>query len=716
MKKNIKLLQLLLLGLLFSAVSCAGIKKAEKETNREVPKVENPSQKTEAKPSKNEKTAETEKNAKPNVKSEEQKPAAKNGTAIEKPQTKPAEKIQPIARSNTAKTPAAAGNTQTAKPTEKPKAAPPKTAEEPKPKTDAVKQAAPKLEKKEPPKATEKPKSSTAENTAKPNQAEKLSSGNAKQPPSAGAGTANGKTDGNAKLEKQPAQPGLGTKITAEKPKTDTAKTPAAAGNNQTAKPKLAEKPALDSVKEAPKAGTTGGSVKTEKPKAKPAEKVQPIAKTDRPQTAEKPKPKTEAAKRTAPKLEKKDSPKPAAGAQAKNTAPVKKAEKTEYKTAEKNVPKRETKPAATERTFEPALPVDEAHTETAKAHTESPKSTPKKPKRTEPQISKEALLKELYSDSAKNNGSRSAQSTPEEHGFFSEFPSTEPDNSKEPVISRTVKLYTGQRLRLDYPGEGWVYLGESTAQKGIKYQQRKLQNGITVFNFNTENKGSYLLNFSRFDAFSDNFIADSVLVEVEDSVQKLNNVVKAPDFKGTLTGADSIAAEPAVPQNSRMTVNPNLENKKAETAASEKTETVKTAEAEAVNTEAEIPKKTVGKSPVISDSPDVLIAMETETKETKPQEPSAEESLESIRKSIASGNASEALNNLNSFFQNYSVRADEAWFLRGQAYELNGKEKNIKLALDAYQTVVKAYPDSARWDEADARIRYIKKFYVNID
>lgn len=714
MKKNIKLLQLLLLGLLFSAVSCAGIKKAEKETNREVPKVENPSQKTEAKPSKNEKTAETEKNAKPNVKSEEQKPAAKNGTAIEKPQTKPAEKIQPIARSNTAKTPAAAGNTQTAKPTEKPKAAPPKTAEEPKPKTDAVKQAAPKLEKKEPPKATEKPKSSTAENTAKPNQAEKLSSGNAKQPPSAGAGTANGKTDGNAKLEKQPAQPGLGTKITAEKPKTDTAKTPAAAGNNQTAKPKLAEKPALDSVKEAPKAGTTDGSVKTEKPKAKPAEKVQPIAKTDRPQTAEKPKPKTEAVKRTAPKLEKKDSPKPAAGAQAKNPAPVKKAEKTEYKTAEKNVPKRETKPAATERTFEPVLPVDAAHTETAKAHTESPKSTPKKPKRTEPQISKEALLKELYSDSAKNNGSRSAQSTPEEHGFFSEFPSTEPDSSKEPVISRTVKLYTGQRLRLDYPGEGWVYLGESTAQKGIKYQQRKLQNGITVFNFNTENKGSYLLNFSRFDAFSDNFIADSVLVEVEDSIQKLNNVVKAPDFKGTLTGADSIAAEPAVPQNSRMTVNPNLENKKAETAANEKTETVKTAEA--VNTEAEIPKKTVGKSPVISDSPDVLIAMETETKETKPQEPSAEESLESIRKSIASGNASEALNNLNSFFQNYSVRADEAWFLRGQAYELNGKEKNIKLALDAYQTVVKAYPDSARWDEADARIRYIKKFYVNID
>lgn len=714
MKKNIKLLQLLLLGLLFSAVSCAGIKKAEKETNREVPKVENPSQKTEAEPSKNEKTAETEKKAKPNVKSEEQKPAAKNGTALEKPQTKPAEKIQPIARSNTAKTPATAGNTQTAKPTEKPKAASPKTAEEPKPKTEAVKQAAPKLEKKEPPKATEKPKSSAAENTAKPNQAEKPSSGNAKQPPSAGAGTANGKTDGNAKLEKQPAQPGLGTKITAEKPKTDTAKTPAAAGNNQTAKPKLAEKPALDSVKEAPKAGTTGGSVKTEKPKAKPAEKVQPIAKTDRPQTAEKPKPKTEAVKRTAPKLEKKDSPKPAAGAQAKNTAPVKKAEKTEYKTAEKNVPKRETKPAATERTFEPALPVDEAHTETAKAHTESPKSTPKKPKRTEPQISKEALLKELYSDSAKNNGSRSAQSTPEEHGFFSEFPSTEPDNSKEPVISRTVKLYTGQRLRLDYPGEGWVYLGESTAQKGIKYQQRKLQNGITVFNFNTENKGSYLLNFSRFDAFSDNFIADSVLVEVEDSIQKLNNVVKAPDFKGTLTGADSIAAEPAVPQNSRMTVNPNLENKKAETAANEKTETVKTAEA--VNTEAEIPKKTVGKSPVISDSPDVLIAMETETKETKPQEPSAEESLESIRKSIASGNASEALNNLNSFFQNYSVRADEAWFLRGQAYELNGKEKNIKLALDAYQTVVKAYPDSARWDEADARIRYIKKFYVNID
>lgn len=84
----------------------------------------------------------------------------------------------------------------------------------------------------------------------------------------------------------------------------------------------------------------------------------------------------------------------------------------------------------------------------------------------------------------------------------FSEFPSTEPDESKEEKASRSVKLYTGQRLEVVYPGEGWVYLGESSAQKGIKYQQRKLQSGTSIFHFGAGDEGSYILNFSYFDVF----------------------------------------------------------------------------------------------------------------------------------------------------------------------------------------------------------------------
>jgi len=88
---------------------------------------------------------------------------------------------------------------------------------------------------------------------------------------------------------------------------------------------------------------------------------------------------------------------------------------------------------------------------------------------------------------------------------------------------------------------------------------------------------------------------------------------------------------------------------------------------------------------------------------------------LDMIRGYISEGNAANALNSAEDFFKNYSVNLDEALFLRGQAYELNGPNKNVKKALEAYQTLTKAYPESKFWDKADARIRYIKKFYIDI-
>jgi outer membrane protein assembly factor BamD (BamD/ComL family) len=55
----------------------------------------------------------------------------------------------------------------------------------------------------------------------------------------------------------------------------------------------------------------------------------------------------------------------------------------------------------------------------------------------------------------------------------------------------------------------------------------------------------------------------------------------------------------------------------------------------------------------------------------------------------------------------------DEGWFLRGQAYEANSAARDIRKALGAYQTLVSAFPESSRWNEADARIRYIKQYYL---
>ncbi len=274
----------------------------------------------------------------------------------------------------------------------------------------------------------------------------------------------------------------------------------------------------------------------------------------------------------------------------------------------------------------------------------------------------------------------------------FSEFPSTEPDESKEEKATRSVKLYTGQRLEVVYPGEGWVYLGESSAQKGIKYQQRKLQSGTSIFHFGAGDEGSYILNFSYFDVFSDNFISDSIAVHVEKAKTKLNNTVKAPDYKG--------------PINTQKENKPDLkkENKYDEVLAGTPLKAESSSSA----------KKNENKK--VYDAPDLVTVTEKSESKTSGQDfKSAAEMLDMIRGYISEGNAVSALNSAEDFFKNYSVNLDEALFLRGQAYELNGPNKNVKKALEAYQTLTKAYPESKFWDKADARIRYIKKFYIDI-
>ena len=291
----------------------------------------------------------------------------------------------------------------------------------------------------------------------------------------------------------------------------------------------------------------------------------------------------------------------------------------------------------------------------------------------------------------------------------FSEFPSTEPDESKEEKASRSVKLYTGQRLEVVYPGEGWVYLGESSAQKGIKYQQRKLQSGTSIFHFGAVDEGSYILNFSHFDVFSDNFISDSIAVHVEKAKTKLSNTVKAPDYKGAVNTAKELEKKESLIDKKNKIGHENESKKDIESskyAAGAMSGTPLKADSSAKKNE----------NSTVYDSPDILTVTEkSESKTAGKDLKSAAEVLDMIRGYISEGNAANALNSAEDFFKNYSVNLDEALFLRGQAYELNGPNKNVKKALEAYQTLTKAYPESKFWDKADARIRYIKKFYIDI-
>ena len=84
-------------------------------------------------------------------------------------------------------------------------------------------------------------------------------------------------------------------------------------------------------------------------------------------------------------------------------------------------------------------------------------------------------------------------------------------------------------------------------------------------------------------------------------------------------------------------------------------------------------------------------------------------------QKSYDTGKYADALSYLDRFFDKAVTRVDEGLYLKGQTLEANSEVRNIKSALETYDTLVKTYPQSIDWEKANERITYLKRFYFNI-
>ncbi len=263
--------------------------------------------------------------------------------------------------------------------------------------------------------------------------------------------------------------------------------------------------------------------------------------------------------------------------------------------------------------------------------------------------------------------------------GIWESEPVAPPVNPKAVLVppSRSASVSVGQTLEVLYPGSGWVFLGDASAQNGLGYEKRKLEKTDTLFTFRALKAGNYILNFSRFDVLEDAFSSDSLAVTVSDSDLKRNDTVRSPGYRAAAgtpnagTSASlSLTAASAAPASPTMIDEPVL---KPGTPLS------------GANPAASVPA---------SDAADLLKKAQT---------------------ALAGKDPPTALNLLDAYFSVAVASLDEGWFLRGQAYEANSPSRDVRKALDAYETLVSAYPDSLRWKEADARIRYIKQFYQKI-
>lgn len=292
---------------------------------------------------------------------------------------------------------------------------------------------------------------------------------------------------------------------------------------------------------------------------------------------------------------------------------------------------------------------------------------------------------------------------------IFSVALSKEPETEQKVKVSRMVAVEEKQRLELTYPGHGWVYVGEQTSQQGLKYEQRKLQDNNSIFMFTAEKKGDYVLHFSYFDVFTNDFITDAVAVSVSAARSSAaKSMVRAPEYKNEAEAAEETAqsqpgtsGQTAAQQSDRTTGNAGAES------------VAQTAQTGTAGSDRAGTKGVSASAGVSTDAAGSAAAVENTAEQETSLTP--EQLLESARTAIAAADANAALQYLDRFFAVSTEKLDEGWFLKGRAYELNGSVRNIRLALDAYRMLTGSFPQSKYWAEADSRIRYITNFYVNI-
>ena len=340
-----------------------------------------------------------------------------------------------------------------------------------------------------------------------------------------------------------------------------------------------------------------------------------------------------------------------------------------------------------------------------------------------------ETTLADLISDFEKQGGSHGYEPPPtfqeEMRDLFSPqiftvALSKEPETEQKPKVSRMVAVEEKQRLELTYPGHGWVYVGEQTSQPGLKYEQRKLQDENSIFMFTAEKKGDYILHFSYFDVFTNEFVTDAVAVSVSAARSTAAKaMVKAPDYQ---TEADSDATEAQANKNTQAAASQSSSNSTANTGTGTTTHTVQAA-SEAPQTASTGSQSKTSEQAMTAGTAEAASSAAGNTGDSTGQGPTAaseevlspDQLLEKARTAIAAADAGKALTYLNNFFTTAEEKLDEGWLLKGRAYELNGSMRNIRLALDAYKTLTDGFPQSKYWAEADARIRYITGFYINI-
>lgn len=267
-------------------------------------------------------------------------------------------------------------------------------------------------------------------------------------------------------------------------------------------------------------------------------------------------------------------------------------------------------------------------------------------------------------------------------------------ENNSQKTPSRSMTAKNNQYVDIIYPGRGWIYMGEDEGKDQIlRYFGRKLGTENTTFTLRTTKSGETVLHFYKNDVLKGEYIDDYLEIKVLEESAKPNERAKAPSY------------EESVPQK------PVRLEKKAETQEeTQKTDEIKNIEEKTSDNEQKLSSQdetNLKKNDVSNEvsKPEQKKSLKIDTKNL----------LEQAKKDFEAKSYAQALSEVQQYLDTQNTRIDEALFLQGQILEADSEVKNIKSAIDSYNSLIKNYPASTFWQEANRRKIYLNRYYVNI-
>ena len=300
-----------------------------------------------------------------------------------------------------------------------------------------------------------------------------------------------------------------------------------------------------------------------------------------------------------------------------------------------------------------------------------------------------------------------------------------EPEEEAEPepeiiiVPSRSVSLKKGETLVITYPGNGWIYMGSTSEYNNLASRGRKLGTTDTKYTLLAKESGTQIHHFYKVDNLTGDYIDDYIEVTVLEKKGKSSTVVNAPDY------SEIVPKKPETPAKATPKPAPKKEPEEdqaaTETSVPATDTTYKTKEPEKKTNTQPAPKPIVEPQPEPeADAEDSVIEIETEDAvividEDNENAAELESIMEKARSSVSSKKYDDAYPALVQYLELSTDNRDEALYLLGQILESNSKYRDIKQAVETYQTLCDNYPASKYWDKANKRIVYLKRFYINI-